>query len=70
MLTIYKNKIIRKYSTDPSYNTCRSCKNSIVSPTTQGDYVTCVFDKKYPELGLNKNNDCKEYKRAFNWILR
>ncbi len=70
MFTIYKNKIIRKYSSDQSYNICRSCKNSIVTPTTQGEYVTCSIDNDYPELGLNKNCVCKYYKRACNWILR
>ena len=70
MFTSYNNKLIRKYSSAQSYNICRSCKNSIVTPTAQGEYVTCSIDNDYPELGLNKNCDCKEYKRAFCWIFR
>ena len=70
MFTSHHNKIIRKHCSTQSYNICRSCKKSLVTPTTQGDYVTCIIDRNYPELGLNKNNDCKEYKRVFCWIFR
>ena len=70
MLTKYKGKFIRKHCSTQSYNICRSCKKSLVTPTTQGDYVTCAIDGNYPELGLNKNNDCKEYKRTLCWIFK
>ena len=70
MFTSHNNKIIRKYSSEQSYNICRSCKKSLVTPTTQGDYVTCTIDGNWPELGLNKNNDCKEYERDLCWIFR
>ena len=70
MLTKHKGKFIRKYSSSQSYNICRSCRYSNVSPTSQGDYVICNIDNKYPELGMNENCDCKEYKRILCWIFK
>ena len=48
MFTKHKGKFIRKYSSSQSYNICRSCSYSKVTPTSQGDYVICNIDNKYP----------------------
>lgn len=70
MLTKHNSKFIRKYSSEQSYNICRSCCYSIVTATSQGDYVTCNIDGKWPESGKNKYCNCKEYTRTFCWLFK
>jgi len=70
MITKTKHGYLRNYSTDMRYNVCRSCKSSKITPTTQGDFVTCKYDGKEYWQSANVHNNCKDYSKSFCWILR